>query len=313
LLTKILLLKALRRRADPREIGIVDQDAFDTAWRLAEGHLPKADILRQAWLDAKADQSRPIQIAACGVVNAGKSTLLNALADAANADVFVVAPVRETTEVKRFDCDDYELMDTPGLDALENDDATAWAGIAASDLVLMVHNPRGGELGSEQVKLLEGLKRHGCAGRMVLVLSHLEAVRDNVAALSAIIGPQAKAVLGMEVPIFPVSSTNYLRGLRENKPALRTTSGVPALRTHIGAQVTAREREFIAERRARLEAVRDEMLAEVDAAIAERQARIVAHDRQTQEWRLNFVDDMRRLWRGMLDMIADYERERLAS
>lgn len=265
------------------------------------------------WTPRRHRPDRPTQVAACGVVNAGKSTLLNALADAAEGEVFAVAAVRETAKVARIACDGYELMDTPGLDALDDDDATAWDGIAASDLVLMVHNPSSGELGSEQLKLLEELKRLGCANRVVLVLTHLEAVRDNIAALSAITGSQAQAILGVKAPIFPVSSTNYLRGSREGKHTLEAMSGVPALRAHINAQVAARVQEFITERKARLATLQEMMLDQVDLAITERQARIAEHDCQAREWRQSFARDMRRFWGNIRDMIDDYEVELQAS
>lgn len=285
----------------------IDQAVFDAAWGLGARYLSNGDELRRAWLDAKAAQARPTQVVACGVVNAGKSTLLNALADAAKGEGFAVAAVRETAKVARVACDGYELMDTPGLDALDDDDATAWNGIATSDLVLMVHNPRGGELGSEQLRLLEDLKRLGCANRVVLVLSHLEAVRDNMMALSATIGSQAQVTLGVKVSIFPVSSTNYLRGLREGKHTLAAMSGIPALRAHIKAQVAAREQEFIVERKARLATLRKIILDRVALAITERQAQIVEHDCQAREWRRSFARDMCRLWGNTRDMMDDYK------
>ena len=96
-------------------------------------------------------------IAVCGLMNAGKSYLLNMLTQHIDQEYFKTADQRETTENNKLETEQYIYLDTPGLDANTQDDAIVQPGIAEADFVLFVHQPQG-ELDPCELAFLRQLK-----------------------------------------------------------------------------------------------------------------------------------------------------------
>ena len=97
---------------------------------------------RLAQLKQRSKQKKPV-VAVCGLMNAGKSFLLNMLSQHFDREHFKTADQRETAEIKRLETNDFIYLDTPGLDANNTDDLLAKQGIGSADIVLYVHQPRG--------------------------------------------------------------------------------------------------------------------------------------------------------------------------
>jgi 50S ribosomal subunit-associated GTPase HflX len=68
-------------------------------------------------LTSNAPPEKPV-IAACGLMNAGKSYLLNMLTQHIEQEYFKTADQRETTSNKKLETEQYIYLDTPGLDAV---------------------------------------------------------------------------------------------------------------------------------------------------------------------------------------------------
>ena len=71
-----------------------------------------------------------------GLMNAGKSSLLNMLTQHIEQEFFKTNDFRETTEVCAYEADQYIYLDTPGLDANAADNLEALKGIKKADIVL---------------------------------------------------------------------------------------------------------------------------------------------------------------------------------
>ena len=75
-----------------------------------------------------------------GVYNAGKSTLINALL---GQELAAVADVPETARVQGYRWGDFEVLDTPGIDAPLEHEAITREQLVQSDVVIFVVNPLG--------------------------------------------------------------------------------------------------------------------------------------------------------------------------
>lgn len=215
-------------------------------------------------------------VAAMGLYNAGKSTLLNALADGVEQEHFRTAAARETRRIQRLDLEGYQLLDTPGIDAEAADDAEAFDGILRSDLLLMVHSLLLGELDARTLDYLGRVRRQSeqpLHERMICVLTHAEGL-GGTEALESTIRDQLAEVCGGAPVCHPVSSTSYLKGRREGKALLVTKSGIPALQNEISYRIENLRERLVQlradKRRQRLKDTRDlvmeRMLEQFEAA-----------------------------------------------
>lgn len=244
-------------------------------------------------------------VAAMGLYNAGKSTLLNALADGIEQEHFRTAAARETRRIQRLDLEGYQLLDTPGIDAEAADDAEAFDGIVRSDLLLMVHSMLLGELDAQTLDYLGRVRRQSeqpLHERMICVLTHAEG-HGGREALESTIRDQLAEVCGGVPMCHPVSSTSYLKGRREGKALLVTKSGIPSLQSEI-----AHRFEGLRERLVQLRAdKRRQRLKEARELVVERmlkQFEVVEQSRDSLGHQLDVAEagfaDTRRQLREML-------------
>lgn len=201
-------------------------------------------------------------IAACGLMNAGKSYLLNMLTMHLDQEFFRTADIRETVENAQFESDKFIYLDTPGLDANEQDDQHAWSGLKQADVVLFVHQAQG-ELEAVEAGFLRTLaaaRGSDAAASILVVLSKADRqTPQNLDAIEARIREQCAGHLGFEPQVLRVSGTRYRNGLIEGEGELVAASGMDALIAQVAmvaASVQAiRARKTLAETQALLEAV----------------------------------------------------------
>ena len=92
----------------------------------------------QDFLNQKVNDSKPI-IVTWGLMNAGKSYLLNMLTQHIDKEFFKTNDFRETAIISSYETDQYVYLDTPGLDANAQDNLEALKGVKKADIVLFVH------------------------------------------------------------------------------------------------------------------------------------------------------------------------------
>lgn len=190
-----------------------------------------ADQLMQR---SSSSPSKPI-IAVCGLMNAGKSYLLNMLTQHIDDEFFKTADQRETTFNKTLETEHYIYLDTPGLDANAADDAIAQQGIAEADIVLFVHQPQG-ELDPSEMAFLKQLKndfKKSAKHNVVMVITKIDKEPpEKIEAIDLEIQKQCHEQLGMVFKTFQVSNTRYKTGISQHKERLVQASHIDDLLQH---------------------------------------------------------------------------------
>jgi tRNA U34 5-carboxymethylaminomethyl modifying GTPase MnmE/TrmE len=158
-------------------------------------------------------------IASAGLMNPGKSTLLNALLG--KDEAFKTADVRETTEVKsEVWKDNSMLVDTPGFSsAFADDDCEAMSALRKADLILFVHNIAIGGLNKAELDVLmsleEFLGENDFARRVLFVNTRRDECPDeNLDVNCKECADLVNENIGCELDSFVVSPKLYLDGMR---------------------------------------------------------------------------------------------------
>lgn len=184
-------------------------------------------------LVAEKRSSPHASIMVYGVYNAGKSTLINALLGAENARV---ADRPETDSVNRYPWREFEILDTPGIDAPISHEEVTREQLHAADVVIFVVNPLGV---IEEAKTLSTLLDLVASDKkIVLVLNcknqldpiDAERLKDELRqrlqdmALERDMPPVLQAI-----PILEVNAKSALKAKLEGKENLLARSGLPVL------------------------------------------------------------------------------------
>lgn len=241
-----------------------------------------------------------MRVAACGIYNAGKSSLLNTLVDKVGdgAEAFKTGDVRITTTVAEWKVNQLTFVDTPGVDGADEDDEAAWQGVLRSDYFLYVHRLSAVEFEQRELQFLKRLKEHthGLESRLALVISQIDGVGSDadVSRYDTTIRKTFADAVGFEPEqVFPVSVVRYIKGTQEAKPVLVARSGIPALKQWIdlisSPPAQARWQRLRADRLdAEKEALAQQFLAlaedvdsDIQAAMAERQSRLRSLEKDT--------------------------------
>ena len=169
-----------------------------------------------------------------GKYNHGKSRLLNELL---GDDAFEVGDKRVTVRLDQRAHNGVRWMDAPGLDAdvgSEDDRHAMRAAWLESDVRLMVHAAKEGELDAAELALLHELQADGGRTRRqtLFVLSQVDQLADD-AELENITQALRRQV--SDIVLHPVSATRHRKGATEGKRLLLEKSGIPALKTELEA------------------------------------------------------------------------------
>jgi tRNA U34 5-carboxymethylaminomethyl modifying GTPase MnmE/TrmE len=199
-----------------------------------------------------------------GVYNAGKSTLINALL---GKELAAVADVPETARVQGYRWGDFEVLDTPGIDAPLEHEAITREQLVQSDVVIFVVNPLGVV---EEEKTLDVLLELVLAGKMIFLVLNCKSRFDPIDLarikdeLSERIQQKAgsQKVLG-HIPIVEVNARSALKAKLENKQNLLNSSGFPKFERDLEGFFASVEQKAIVAR------VANELRSFLDATVAE--------------------------------------------
>ncbi|MGU5638078.1 GTPase [Aeromonas veronii] len=200
-----------------------------------------------ALLNQETPHKKPI-VAAWGLMNAGKSYLLNMLTNHIQTECFRTNDIRETATLQRFENEHFIFLDTPGLDANSDDDQIAHQGEKVADVVLFVHQPQG-ELDKMELGFLRSLASSFgkyAEQNIILILSKSDAeIAEKIDAIERRIREQCQSVLGFTPRCFQISGTSYRAGITKNKDGLVRASHIQELEQHLNSfvDVSAVKRE----------------------------------------------------------------------
>lgn len=204
-----------------------------------------AEHIHQFLQTEEERDSDPV-LTAIGLYNAGKSTLLNALTDHLEVEMFKTARVRETRSLKKMRHDKVVYQDTPGLDAEQQDDKTAIKAIASSDRLLLCHSVSLGELDQPTLNYLQRIQQQSgqsLSDRLICVLTKAED-DSKVQSARALVSQQLKQIMGDEPDIFCVSSVSYKQGVTAQKPLLVRGSGILELKAHLHSSLDQQRQQL---------------------------------------------------------------------
>lgn len=250
--------------------------------------------------------SKPI-IAVCGLMNAGKSYLLNMLTQNIDQEYFKTADQRETTANSKLETEHYIYLDTPGLDANAQDDAMAHQGIDDADIVLFVHQPQGELDPSEMDFLLELKNRFGASAEhcITIVLSKIDKESpEKIEAISQAIHKQCQAHLGIELSIFQISNTRYKTGISQKKNALVQASHIDALQQHLDTIQPIIHQT----RQVKLATTIESLLQEMNAVEQELQTQKSSIQQDIEQRFSNFNQQMDQLNTFLKESISNYQK-----
>lgn len=241
------------------------------------------------------DVNRPPIIVNAGLLNAGKSTLLNALC---REEVFDTKSVRCTTSARERRTEDFVLVDTPGVDAEEHDEAEAESALERSDAILFVHSAKRGELEAEEVAFLRELQDYFPDGRVpshtfVPVLTKAEGMsEEELGEKQRKIRQQNESFLDIEIAeIFSARGETCLKAVRTDKERLEEASGIPKLRSYLTQKVVrAAQRRRGEVALSRLVGVVEEVCNLVSSAKDALEEKREAVEERPEEWEEEFEE-----------------------
>lgn len=198
--------------------------------KIAKFYPPLSQLCAAAKARIEALNGSP-RIVVCGMLKAGKSSLLNNLMGSLDDALFPVDIVRATTENKEVIHEGICYVDTPGLEAKQEDTEEAKKAYISADMLLFVHSAES-ELIQQEIQWLHNLQKmhEGLEQRVLLVLTHIDSAGDNLDSLKTKINEQIKHALGFTLPIHAIDNKAYKKSFMPGKEALRQESGIEQFR-----------------------------------------------------------------------------------
>lgn len=179
----------------------------------------------------------PFKIIVFGKYNHGKSTFLNAWLE--KDGLFKTGNTVVTKKIQSHldEKNNIIWIDTPGLDATEQDDKLANEEIKDADVILLVHDAVSGELDNKELTFI----KHSSAAtktKIKLLLTKIDQNEDNISMISNQI---QKQIVEFEMDIFLISSGRYQKYLSTNSNIWKEKSGFTLLKQDIDKSIKNRE------------------------------------------------------------------------
>lgn len=191
--------------------------------------------LAQRWkevqdLEAASAEGAEPRVVVCGMLKAGKSSVLNSIFDDRTNQHFPTARGRKTLKNQSEVRNGIRFIDTPGLDYNAGDTEEAKSAYAGADLLLFVHD---GSKELEEIQLVflqELLAMHpDLEERLLVAITSKDESGSQLETLKAKISEKVRERCGFSPEIFAVENKSY----RSEKEKVRASSGIPELRVTI--------------------------------------------------------------------------------
>lgn len=176
----------------------------------------------------------------------------------------------DKNQVKEFE--GLKYIDTPGLNASKEDDATTLPIVSSSDINLFVHSLERGELQKDEMDylkiLIDDLKSPELFfAKTLFVINHVEGKSESEIQRGIDkIKEQIKSEFGYTPLLTIVKTRSYLKGIAENKLLLAKQSGIDELREKIKSMANSKTTEK--NRQIRLKILIDDKIRELQGELA---------------------------------------------
>ena len=197
-------------------------------------------------------QNPDISIMVYGVYNAGKSTLINAIA---GKEVAEMGDIPLTDNITEYQCGAFKITDTPGIDAPKQHEATTHEHLIKADIVIFVVNPLGSAEEQKTLDTLMGLveKRK----KVFLVFNdknqmsdddYLKLKNQTYEILQDLAEKRGLTDTLKRIPIIKINAKTALKAKLENKPKLLEHSGYTAFEHELNQFIEATSQDDVNER-----------------------------------------------------------------
>ena len=221
----------------------------------------------------KAIKESSVLVTCMGLYNHGKSTLLNTLIKDFEHKTFEAADERKTAENKKVVFGDITFVDTPGLNARDNDDKRVSDAVKESDINLFVHNVSTGEFTKVEVDFLLNIKKHWkdpkeFIQRTIFVLSRIDTVDDAVVEQTKErMQQQIKEIFGIEAIFVGVSAKSYTKAMLEDKKLLAKKSNIDTLNSILTELKDSFKDSIVKTKKERLQRLYGELIKSLSSKI----------------------------------------------
>ncbi len=191
-------------------------------------------------IEQKNSTKEIVTVANTGLFSSGKSMLFNALLEQTAEERFKVGATPTTKKGEREKLNAYvEIIDTPGINANDEDDTEAFHSLMEADIILAVHNIKTGMLDKCEYdwlkRIVSEMDREEISKRLVFVCTWIDESGTEEDRKKKVdeIRRQLKEILGIEIDFWEVSSKRYYMAREKNKPELEKASKIPQLREYL--------------------------------------------------------------------------------
>jgi len=243
-----------------------------------------------------------ITVTCIGLYNHGKSTLLNVLIKDFEFKTFKTADARETSVNKIFTYGNINYIDTPGLNANEQDDNQVLEVIKNSDITLFVHNVTTGEFSKVEIEFLESIKKYWenpqiFLDRTIFVLSRIDGVNssEDVKNTQDKMHQQIESIFGSTARIIALSAEDYRDGMVEKENELIAQSNVKALEKDIEMLSKKSRQEIQKTKQERLSKKYSELIEKLENRMKSNQATLTKLTKEQNNQDEEFRNDINKV------------------
>ena len=247
----------------------------------------------------KSIYENQIIVTCVGLYNHGKSTLLNVLIKDFEYTTFKTADARETIINKAVLYNNIKYVDTPGLNAQEDDDEKVMKVVENSDITLFVHNVNTGEFNKAEIIFLQQIQKHWknpkeFIDRTIFILSQIDESNDKdiIEEASQRMKEQIKNIFNGNALVIPVSSNLYKEGIIENEEEFISESNIQELEKKIKFLSKKSKEEIIKTKRERFETKYWELYQKLNTKLKKNQQEIKELEEEKNKRDIEFESDI---------------------
>lgn len=192
----------------------------------------------------KLKSSSKITIANTGLFSSGKSSLFNALLGRVdNNERFKVGAAPTTRKGNREALTyDIDILDTPGIDADDRDDKTAFSSLMESDIIIVTHNVKMGMLNKAEFDWLKRIineigKEDIISQRVIFACTWIDERKDEQdrkkvtdeikRQINNAVSECRLNTAKVNIAFWELSSKRFYTAVKNKKTALEKASGIP--------------------------------------------------------------------------------------